>query len=318
MGGAHFANLSTPRLLQVDYDTILAQVLQRIQPHFVAVHPPLPYPGKLTHGDVDLLVHTFRDEKTLGWLSEHLGAVQSTFGVPTSHFAIPFKDFHVQIDIHCCSPQSFEWEVFLHDYGVVNYILSHMVKAFGISLNQQGLSRKVQNQTFIFSLDRDTIIDFLDLDRTIYVEGFETPKALYEWLESGRIENVPLLYGFDREKFSKNRQVKLRFADWLERRSADLPTVVEEPIDQARVLNLAAKHFKVEERFTMWTTEVQESIRLEEAKRKEAQCRKAWMQPQLEGLTGNERGRKAEALLPEWQQRNNTRLSVDNSEDCQD
>ncbi|KAF4634177.1 hypothetical protein G7Y89_g3939 [Cudoniella acicularis] len=106
MGGQAFANhrppLPTPRMPSETYNQVLKLVLTTLRQHYSLAESPIEAPGKLTYGDVDILVSgakekafdplvTDRKEVAVN-LQASLGAVASITekGNPTTNLALPW------------------------------------------------------------------------------------------------------------------------------------------------------------------------------------------------------------------------------------
>ena len=166
------------------YDSLKARIVPRLEAlyHLVAVPPEAP--GKLDHGDLDIMVCQPKNIKegiplsecvTFAEIEQTLGSVHSNPlpGDRTSNFAIPIQQdevqyfavdqeaigegkldpaqLYIQIDLHFCEDiDSWKSRILFQSYGELGMILGMMAKNVGLTWTAGGL--KVSNSLVLYSL----------------------------------------------------------------------------------------------------------------------------------------------------------------------
>jgi hypothetical protein len=177
MGGNAFSeHLPTavfPRMPPAFYNSLKARIIPRLEAlyHFVAVPPEAP--GKLDHGDLDILVCQPKNVKegiplsecvTFAEIEQALGSVHSLPlpGDRTSNFAIPIqqdelqhfalsqeavkegkldlKQLYIQIDLHFCEDvEGWKSRILFQSYGELGMMLGMLARIVGLTWTASGL-----------------------------------------------------------------------------------------------------------------------------------------------------------------------------------
>ena len=178
------------------YTTLSNFILPLLQLYFRTVAIPPEAPGKLTYGDLDIMVSKPLDlrphDAILQLCSNALGSKCKAFiyNVPTSNIAVTIDGVIVQVDVHVVEHDDV-WEVdyWMHSWGDMGMIVSSVIKAWGFRLSaSRGLWVDVPDHgSFILSLSMERIATFLGLDWEGYLRGFETTEDLFEWMEGIKV-----------------------------------------------------------------------------------------------------------------------------------
>ena len=153
MGGHAFASgpdaLPTPRMAPEIYFQVRDGILERMRELFAQVAVPIEGPAKTSYGDIDILVaEPFKDESvTVDVLKLKLGAcrVAILLNSPTSSFAVLYEGAYIQVDIHVCPLDTFEWQVFHQSHGDLWNLLGNMIRPLGLTANPQGLHVRIED-----------------------------------------------------------------------------------------------------------------------------------------------------------------------------
>lgn len=160
MGGNAFREYSTPRLPTSLYEHLRSQTIDVLQPFYTSVGSPVPGPGKLDHGDIDIIV-----TGAIGSLPEReegpsrertsalLGAVTYMEIGPTISYLVPLspneatvlppgisplhqhQDHFFQIDIHATPTLStYNWLLFNHSHSDLFSLLGTAIRPFGLTI----------------------------------------------------------------------------------------------------------------------------------------------------------------------------------------
>ena len=177
MGGNAFSeHLPTavfPRMPPAFYNSLKARLIPRLEALYHLVVVPPEAPGKLDHGDLDIVVCQPKDIKegislsecvTFAEIEQALGSVHSLPlpGDRTSNFAIPIQQdevqhfsfdqeavkegkadlaqLYIQIDLHFCEDvESWNSRILFQSYGELGMILGMLAKTVGLTWSVAGL-----------------------------------------------------------------------------------------------------------------------------------------------------------------------------------
>ena len=172
MGGNAFSEqLPTavfPRMPPAFYNSLKSRIMHRLGALYHLVVVPQEAPGKLDHGDLDVLVCQPKNLKegiprsecvTLEEIERALGAVHSIPlpGDRTSNFAVPIQrdevrqfafdkdevdleQLFIQIDLHFCEEEeSLRSRALFQSYGELGMILGVLGKTVGLTWSASGL-----------------------------------------------------------------------------------------------------------------------------------------------------------------------------------
>ncbi|KAK0386993.1 hypothetical protein NLU13_5307 [Sarocladium strictum] len=160
MGGSAFTGgvdpLDTPRMPPHVYEAVKARCSAKLRELFICVASPIEGPGKIDHGDIDILVAwpkvSFSDKNTaLNAVKTALQAKRAilAMGDTSANFAIPWPEDHgeyatqsrfIQVDVKICDTlQSLQWLLFKHAHGDVWSILGSVIRPYGLTIDEQAL-----------------------------------------------------------------------------------------------------------------------------------------------------------------------------------
>lgn len=158
MGGNAFAEHSTPRLPTALYNRLLSRTIELLRPLYARIGSPVPGPGKLDHGDIDITVSGPKDDENPSRenVSTILHAVQTTGHKPTISYLVPLSPVDiaalpansslpqssahfVQVDIHeAPSFSTYNWLLFNHSHGDLFSLLGSTIRPFGLTITDTG------------------------------------------------------------------------------------------------------------------------------------------------------------------------------------
>ena len=161
------------------------------------VYTPAEAPEKLDYGDIDILVDRPLHNFTRETLAHALGAVDHLKQRSVSSFAIPISESggeYLQLDVHACHPDIFEWETTLYAYGDLWRILGCCANRHGLAINDSGLHLRIpeidkthpKDSLLHLTSDPRDIMDFLGLDFDAFITGFATLDEAFTWATSSR------------------------------------------------------------------------------------------------------------------------------------
>ena len=256
MGGGAFPNLHTPRMLPPEYSKLRDKyigILLRFYDKVVCSHES---PGKVDHGDVDLIVSGPFPDFSSSRLSRALGAVEQTKAATLTSFAVPFdregEILYAQVDILLCAEDCLDWEIWMGAYGDLSQIIRVLAQTFGLTMTNKGLwievpEAKGSNQEaakLFLTKDPVEARRFLGLDEEHYQKGFKTVEEMFCWSSKGKYLQVPAT-----QIKAKKRQVFNDFRNSTIHNRDLWPSKVRE--SQEDVLKLAIATFGVQEQYRL-------------------------------------------------------------------
>ncbi|KAL8972758.1 MAG: hypothetical protein Q9183_000373 [Haloplaca sp. 2 TL-2023] len=180
------------------YCSVRDSLLVQVSAFFQKAASPVEAPEKTSFGDIDLIVTGPRSWPfSVESLAMALHAKKTRLSTATWNFAIPYPDLEdrfIQVDVHVCNPEDFEWEVFHQSHGDLWNLLGSSIRPFGLTANNKGLHLRIpeieevdrkRSQVFL-TADPDTVLDLLRLDKRKYSQAFHTVADMFEYACSNR------------------------------------------------------------------------------------------------------------------------------------
>ena len=240
MGGNAFSEqlptATFPRMPPAFYNSLKARIIPRLEAlyHLVAVPPEAP--GKLDHGDLDIVVCQPKNIKedvplsecvTFAEIEQALGSVHSLPlpGDRTSNFAVPIRqdeiqhfaldkkavgegklDPYIQIDLHFSEDvESWRSRILFQSYGELGMILGMLARTVGLTWTVGGL--KVLRSTMSrYSPD--------SLDRQLFHYDTYIPDPPYVRLTNSQRETFEF-FGLDRDAHERGFATAQEVFDWV-------------------------------------------------------------------------------------------------------
>ncbi|KAF2125552.1 hypothetical protein P153DRAFT_324991 [Dothidotthia symphoricarpi CBS 119687] len=218
MGGLAFANFTSgsgkpvqvPRISPGLYNEIAVECQSRLEALFHRVLIPREAPGKVDHGDIDILVEGIRPTATSDCeisvaIKDALGAELHLPRGDSHSYAIPHPDLpdaYVQVDVELSpgndTPEAaglFEWIKFMKGDSDLLQIIGVTHRPLGLVCNDKGLHVRVEEiepyhkkKALVFlTRDPNQAMDFYGLDKAKYWAGFENEADLFNWVSKGRL-----------------------------------------------------------------------------------------------------------------------------------
>lgn len=235
MGGKAFTTatgsepaLVVPRMEPAVYFKLKAKYIELLRSLFRLVACPLEAPGKRDYGDIDIVVSD-PDDTVFESIYQNLSSEKGTLSAdPPAHdirstvllhvldarrhlsaagaisYAVPHpeeKDAFVQLDINQISSDLHVWQVFHHSHGDLWNLLGTSVRAFGMTVTEDGLYvrdpdiEKLDKKRSRVFLTRDPaeILNFMSLDYDEWNKGWATEDEMFRYATKSRFF-VPGLY----------------------------------------------------------------------------------------------------------------------------
>ena len=277
--------LFTPRMPPELYYSLRYHYISLLSNYYTQAATPIEAPCKTSYGDIDVLVSQPKSISiNTETLAKALDAVRkvSTSGSPTASFAVPYpglQDTYVQLDVHVCPPESFEWQLFHQSHGDLWNLLGTTIRPVGLTANDVGLHLRIpeideanrKRGMLLLTSEPDQVLDFLGLDKDKYERPFESVEALYQFVLgcrwfSGKTYVRAELKANDRKRMAQ-RELYRRFVDeWLPK-NRHLVEMSEKRAQgatrenvQELALNVFGKREEFEKRVQVWRRERSELL----------------------------------------------------------
>lgn len=208
MGGHAFPDLIVPRMEPQIYEKVkhaALEVLSRRYPNVVSMSEA---PEKADYGDVDLLIELPSSTPfPAQQVAIDLGAERCKENNPTYCFAIPLNDattkskVFAQVDVQRCLPGDLQWTLFLLGHGDLSSILGTFNYGYGFTMKNDGFFVRIKEQEarnwsasqVFLSKDLALVMQFMELDKHKFDQGFDSVQGLFEWATKSRLFNRKLV-----------------------------------------------------------------------------------------------------------------------------
>lgn len=270
MGGKAFSHgsnqLSTPRMPAAVYTSLRDQYLTRLATLYGKVTSPIEAPEKDTYGDIDILVAAPKFDVSVKVLEELLNATASiAISKCVRSFAVPYPGSstdYVQVDLHRCQPETFQWELFQNSHGDMWNLIGTSIRPFGLTANNTGFYLRIgkienvdRRKSMLFlTSDPSRVLAFLGLDESQYWKPFKTLDDLYIYVTTSRFF-LPERYDRDILKSSDRKRSAQRFVfrtfmdEWLPARRSQFHRRWTGPELRDAVMLEASTEFGVAEEY---------------------------------------------------------------------
>ena len=218
MGGHALKNVKTRRLPLKEYDQIKNEISAFFDVQEIAFIPEVP--NKQDFGDLDIL---YKGESSLGkntfdLIREKIKPQPREIVHNGDVYSFDYKSF--QIDLIKC--YNFEMGQFYLSYGDFGGIIGRIVNRYNIKFGQEGLWINVHldegkthsHGRIILSDSPKQICEFLGLDHTKWISGFQSKQEIFEYAISCRLFD-PRYFDHLTER-NRKRPMYLEFVEYVE------------------------------------------------------------------------------------------------------
>ncbi|KAG8529823.1 uncharacterized protein KY384_005304 [Bacidia gigantensis] len=239
---------------------------------------------------LDILVSgPFETDISRNTVAAQLGAADTVqaSGSPTTSFAVKhpqLPETFVQIDVHVCSTDTFEWEFFHQSYGDLWNLLGTMIRPLGLTANDAGMHLRIEEiemsnkkrSMLLLTKSPTETLKFLDLNEKVYERGFSRVEQMFDFIRACRFFDVSAycrhgLKANDRKRLAQ-REVFREFVDnWVPKNwHSELDAFSAFVPSRREVTKEALDVFKKEEQCKVmvrqWTQERSDLLRRQEAR----------------------------------------------------
>lgn len=198
MGGNALQTVKTKRMDIPLYKVISREILDILEKHYVKVKIPFEKPGKVDHGDVDVLCLINEEKGTFDPIKQ----IGSKECVRNGH-VVSFEYKNCQIDmIHVTTLNQFDFSTVFYSYGDTGMILGMLCKTLGLLLGDKKLKillpKPIDAQKLFLTDDIYTVLKFMGLSIEEWNNGFNSLEEVFLWITSSRLFRPNM---FKRETF---------------------------------------------------------------------------------------------------------------------
>ncbi|MCJ1357561.1 MAG: hypothetical protein MMC33_007557 [Icmadophila ericetorum] len=264
------------------YISLRDQYLRRLETVYEQVASPIQAPGKDTYGDVDILASAPQSDDSVKALEELLDATTSisSRNSVTRSFAVPYpgsSEDYVQVDVHVCPPETFQWELFQQSHGDMWNLIGTSLRPFGLTANNVGFHLRIEEieeidrrRSMLFlTSDPSRVLTFIGLDESQYWRSFKTTDDLYNYVTTFRFflperYEREILKSSDRKRSAQRIVFRTFIDEWLPARRSQFSQRWTGPELREAVMLEACKEFGVAERYAImlreWSEERKELL----------------------------------------------------------
>lgn len=286
MGGSTFPDLFTPRIPDAVFHPVSKKIVSLLLPHCKELRLLKPSPGKVDHGDIDIIVAAPKF-KTGQELSKILQGLPSSrvINPVINHVAFPASqcseipgvkawistltqkdDCFIQVDVHVCKLEQIEWITFETAYGDFWIIMRQMLKRLGLRFDNVGLWLQLQEiektmrvrepkmTSYLYlSNSPPAVLEFLGLAEAEFEQGWDTVDEMFQYISTTRIFSLtPFAPGELQNADKNNLKRRSVYQKWVHEY---LPSLLEKKPDikvctltQSTIEREAVEAFGVRER----------------------------------------------------------------------
>lgn len=228
MGGRALKNTFTRRYERQEFEDIKIEIFGILGSSFDRFDVPRFFAKKETFGDIDIIV-----DITCTRTSNFDGVFIRKF---IEHRFQPNEIFHngnawsfdykeIQVDLICCSAKDFDSNHHYLAFNDLGNFIGRLAQSIGFKYGQEGLwynhySDSNTKTTIMVSKDYPKIFEFLGLDYSIWVEGFDTLENIFEYVMTSSLFNVEMFQLNKLNKINRERNIKrasyMSFLEYIE------------------------------------------------------------------------------------------------------
>jgi hypothetical protein len=222
MGGSSFPDLETPRIPAELYFLLRDKYAELLKQYYAEVTVPIEAPEKTSYGDIDFMVmadSSTAAEATFTEVATALNAKATKPAGVTMSLAIPSPELgencYVQLDIHRCERDGFDWQVFHHAHGDLWNLLGTSLRRQGFTADERGFHVRVEEMELhnkkasriMVANEPNRVLEFLGLDVARYWKPFGSREELYRYVAGNRFFNRKR---YVKEDLKNNDRVRMR------------------------------------------------------------------------------------------------------------
>jgi len=246
MGGRALKLTHTRRYQREEYNLLEQEVFNILGKTFKRYETPRFFASKESFGDMDLIVSM---EGFNGNLRTY---IEETFK-PNEIFhngnAYSFDYKELQIDFITVSPEDYDSNYHYLAFNDLGNFIGRIAQSMGLKYGQEGLwynhfhnGQKVGK--IMISKDYPKIFEFLGLDYTKWVTGFDSLEEIFEYVIKSPNFDAEMFQMNNLNKINRERNLKrasyMSFLDYI---AKNCPNVVGPVHDKTKVLKKAATFF---------------------------------------------------------------------------
>ena len=232
MGGLALKNTFTRRYQRDEYDALEQEVFAILSKSFVKFDTPRFFQSKESFGDMDLIVSMENFKGNVRTYIEDTFNPNEIFHNGNS-YSFDYKE--LQIDFICVSGEDYSSNYHYFAFNDLGNFIGRIAQSVGFKYGQEGLwlNQFYNDQKIakvMVSKDYPKIFEFLGLDYSKWVEGFDSLEEIFEYVINSPYFDSEMFEMKNLNKINSDRNLKRKsYMSFLAYIAENAPNVVYEP-----------------------------------------------------------------------------------------
>jgi len=222
MGGLALKSTHTRRYQRKEFDALWIEVSGIIGKTFKQFSMPRYFESKESFGDMDIII------SLEGFDYETMREYITTTFKPNEIFhnghSWSFDYKEIQIDFITCPAEDYESYEHYFAFNDLGNFIGRMAQVMGLKYGQEGLwynhYNGNQKTKIIISKDYPKIFDYLGLDYSKWITGFDSLEEIFEYVKTSRFFNPEIFQMHHLNKINRERNLKrasyIAFLEYIE------------------------------------------------------------------------------------------------------
>jgi len=230
MGGRALKNTFTRRYTKEEFDSVSKELVETLELTFNRAATPLFYHNKETFGDIDIIVD-MGDKRNRGDV-QYGGAFVRTYIEKTfkpneifhngNCYSFDYKE--VQVDFMCVPSEDYDSNYHYLAFNDLGNYIGRIAHRLGLKYGQEGLwyNHYLRGQNLgkvMISKDYREIFEFLDLDYSRWLEGFDELEDTFKFVTTSKYFDTDMFQLDSLNRINRERNIKrasyMSFLDWI-------------------------------------------------------------------------------------------------------
>jgi hypothetical protein len=224
MGGRALKKAFTRRYSKQEFETVSAELIDKIKNTFDRVATPLYYHNKETFGDIDLIVDMGDGINPYGNIRNYISVRFDPTEIFHNGNCYSFDYKEVQVDFMCVSSEDYDSNYHYLAFNDLGNYIGRIAHRLGLKYGQEGLwyNHYINDQNvgkIMVSKDYREIFKFLDLDYDRWLEGFDELEDTFKFALTSRYFDSNMFQLDSLNRINRERNLKrasyMSFLHWI-------------------------------------------------------------------------------------------------------
>lgn len=228
MGGRALKKTETKRISRSEFDEFSKALIYDIEKRYDRAITPLFYRNKETFGDIDIIVDLGFENKSL--IREFIEETFKPNEIFHNDSAWSFDYKMAQVDLIFVDSEDYDSNYHYLAYNDLGNFIGRLAQSIGFKYGQEGLwynhySDDNTKTKIIVSKDYANIFEFLGLEYSVWLEGFDTLEEIFAYVTTSWLFNPEMFQLNQLNKINRERNLKrasyMSFLDYIKDKKAN-------------------------------------------------------------------------------------------------